>query len=386
MENESFYYCIPYVISLFFLLLLSFLDIKTKGVGRSYVRIISVCFIIWYFGLRGFVGSDFTSYYLFYQNVPNLSEFSFKESTDAYFEPGFVFFSSIIKSISDSYHFFVFFNTIFDIGLLLIIFKRYCNEYFVFSIAIFFVFGGELEINLLRNIKSILFFLISLKYLRNRKMLPYLLLNVICLTFHATAIFFLPLYFFLHKISKRVFLSIFIIGFGFYFLQIKYISLIVGLLSNALGGIYLLKATDYLESDNSGITLAFIYVLVPFLLIYKNYDTIVSRNNYNVLFVNLFLFYSVANLFFTEILVFRSRFGALFVMSLCVVLPQILLCYENKKLKYYSVNFLILVLLVSRIVLLNTPLPNVYDNLTFGIMSYEKRISNFNQFSGDDVY
>mgnify|MGYP003609644350 CR=1 FL=1 len=169
----------------------------------------------------------------------------------------------------------------------------------MFSLVVFFVFAGEIEINLLRNMKSMLLFLISLEYLKNRKFLPYLLLNILGLTFHATAIFFLPFYFFLHKISKRVFLLIFITGFVFYFFQIKYLNFIVGLFSNGLGGVYLLKASGYLEGENSGITLAFIYVFIPFIFVYLNYDTIILRNNYNVLFVNLFLFYSIAILFFT---------------------------------------------------------------------------------------
>ncbi|MCI9843865.1 EpsG family protein [Flavobacterium pectinovorum] len=387
MDDTSYYYTIPYVVVLFLFLFLGFLDVKLTRINKDYIRVISVCLFFWFFGFRGFVGSDFTSYYLFYKDIPSILNLTANDFLNwSFFEPGFIFFSSIIKLFSSNYHFFVFVNTIIDITLLLIVLKRYSNEYLVYSLAVFFVFGSEFEINLVRNIKSILLFLFSLKFLEERKFFPYFFVNLIGLSFHSTAIFFMPLYSFLHRSSKKIFFLVFFIGCVLYFLQIKYIALIAGLLSEILGGIYLAKATIYLESESSGITLAFLYIFVPFILIYKNYDKIVSKNNYNILFVNMFLLYCVANLYFTEILVFRSRFGALFVLSLCILFPQILSEYKTRKLHSYALNFIFYILFFSKIILTNTPLPNFYDNLTFGIMNYDKRISNMNQYSSESYY
>ena len=386
MENFSYYYSVPYIIILLLFLKLSFLDTKMFGINRFYVRFISVCLFFWFFGFRGFVGSDFTSYYLFYRDLPNIAIIESSDFLNWSFEPGFILFSSIIKFFSSNYHFFVFVNTIVDTFLLVVVLKRYCNEYFVYALAVFFVFGSEFEINLVRNIKAILLFLISLNFLKERKIGLYFLVNFIGLTFHSTAIFFMPLYFFLHKSSKKIFFIVFFVGCVLYFFQIKYIGFIAGLFGETLGGVYLLKASFYLEGESSGITLAFFYILIPFILIYSNYNKLVNKNNNNIIFVNMFLLYCVANLYFTEILVFRSRFGALFVLSLCVLLPQILSLYQNKEIKRYALNFVFFILLFSKIVLTNTPLPNVYDNLTFGIMNYERRISNMNQFSEESVY
>lgn len=386
MENFSYYYSVPYIIILLLFLILSFLDTKMFGSNRFYVRFISVCLFFWFFAFRGFVGSDFTSYYLFYRDLPNIGKIESSDFVNWSFEPGFILFSSIIKLFSNNYHFFVFVNTIVDTLLLGVVLKRYCNEYFVYALAVFFVFGSEFEINLVRNIKAIMLFLISLNFLKERKIGLYFLVNFIGLTFHSTAIFFMPLYFFLHKSSKKIFFIVFFVGCVLYFFQIKYIGFIAGLFGETLGGVYLLKASFYLEGESSGITLAFLYILIPFILIYFNYNKLINKNNYNIIFVNMFLLYCVANLYFTEILVFRSRFGALFVLSLCVLLPQILSLYQGKAVKRYAVNFVFFILLFSKIVLTNTPLPNVYDNLTFGIMSYERRISNMNQFSEESVY
>jgi hypothetical protein len=386
MDNNTYLYSLPYVVVLFLFFFLGFLDTKTFGFNRLYVRFFAILLFFWFFGFRGFVGSDFTSYYLFYQDVPNLANIGIDDFLNWSFEPGFVLFSSVIKLFSNSYHFFVFANTVVDTILIIIVLKRYSNDFFVYALAIFFVFGSEFEINLVRNIKSILLFLISLNYLNDRKPLRYFLVNFIGLTFHSTAIFFMPLYLFLNKSSKKIFLGVFLVGCFLYFFQIKYIGFIVNLFADALGGIYLLKGSFYLEGDSSGITLAFLYILIPFVLTYINYDFIVSRNKYNILFVNMFLLYCVANTYFTEILVFRSRFGALFVLSLCILLPQIVLAYRDKDLKRYALNFLFFILLCSKLILTNTPLPNVYDNLTFGIMNYDKRISNMNQFAGESIY
>ena len=70
-----------------------------------------------------------------------------------------------------------------------------------------------LETDLFRNIKSLLLFLISLKYIVEQKPTKFFILNVIGLTMHWSSLFMLPMYFILKKqISLKAFIITFIIG------------------------------------------------------------------------------------------------------------------------------------------------------------------------------
>ncbi len=53
-----------------------------------------------------------------------------------------------------------------------------------------------MEIELLRNVKCVMIFLLALPYAEKRKIVPYILLMLLAYSFHRSAILFAPLYFF----------------------------------------------------------------------------------------------------------------------------------------------------------------------------------------------
>lgn len=82
---------------------------------RSSINIalfLTLCFI----GLRGFVLTDYINYYPFYVNLPKLDKIN---SVDLMrFEPGFVIYSSLIKTIGFNYFGWVFINSLIDLAAL----------------------------------------------------------------------------------------------------------------------------------------------------------------------------------------------------------------------------------------------------------------------------
>lgn len=69
--------------------------------------------MIIFFGLRGYVASDWISYTQFYEDVPPIYNlFSSGYLKIVNFELGFVLFSSIIKTFSDNYIFYSFVNSL----------------------------------------------------------------------------------------------------------------------------------------------------------------------------------------------------------------------------------------------------------------------------------
>ena len=163
--------------------------------------------IVCFFGLRGFVFTDWINYYYHYETIPNdfKTFIGFINNPKNSSEVGYYFFQFICKQISKNYFFLQFCSSVVD-TLILVFFFRDLNPrnlfLCVFCIAPFK--GLEIEINLLRNSKAIFLFLYSLKYIYGEKksFVNYFFINLIGCTFHLSAILYLPLYFILGQISS----------------------------------------------------------------------------------------------------------------------------------------------------------------------------------------
>ena len=219
-------------------------------------------------------------------------------------------------------------------------------------------------------------FLISIKYIKSRNALAFFGINIVGLMFHNSAIFYFPLYFFIQKNIKKTYLIISIVGLVIYFFQIHYIGAITSVIGDTLGGMFKEKNDFYLKGEDSGVTLGIFYTIIPLFLAFKYYDKILAYRSENIIFINLLFLYCFSTLYLSEILVFRGRFAALFAFSLSVILPLFYLLQRNLFHRKVIVN-LLLVVVVSKIALTNTPILNRYDNLIFGISSYDDRMKEW---------
>lgn len=329
----SYIYSIPYII-LFFIYFLLFLwenKMRKKNMNIKTIRYFSMFIFVVFFGCRGFIDTDFAVYFPLYENTPTLFDSTritkyFSNINKDYLtriEPGFKVFAIILKTISSDYFFLQFVSSLIDIILLDYIFRKYSPQY-ILSFLVFFIFSGfVIELNLLRNIKSILLFIISLKYIQERNAIKFFILNGIGLLFHSSAIFYFPVYFFLHKkIPLAIVWITFVIGNAIYLAQIKFLTPIVTSLGSLFGGIYSVMADTYSKSDlystSHGITLGFIERFLTFIIFYKSYDKVgeyIKNKNLLNIFYNSFFLYSVSYMFLSEYSIFIDRITTLFVFS-----------------------------------------------------------------------
>ena len=267
MPVYSTSYSFPYLLLLLYYVVLMFLEFRNIKFGKDtkYIEWAAIIGFVFFFGLRGFVNTDWLIYYNMFNSLPTLwggdlgavftTDFTEDFVTDASIdqagiELGFIFGSVFIKSIIPDYYVWVFINTVIDVILLHLFFKRY-SSYYTLSFIFFLVFGGlAIELNLMRNIKALLLFLLSIKYIQERRLLPYLLMNGAGLLFHSSALLFLPLYFFLQREwPKWLIWTIFIVGNILFLLQIPYLKPLILSVSDVLGGRFAVKAKLYLASD-----------------------------------------------------------------------------------------------------------------------------------------
>jgi len=335
----SFTYSIPYVILfiIFFLLFLWENRLRSKGDDIKIVRYAAMLVFFIFFGFRGYIDTDFALYYSLYENTPSLdnvrgvTDYFMKLDEDYLLkiEPGFKVFLVILKTISKDYFFLQIVSSLIDVLFLNYFFNKYSPHY-VLAFIMFLIFGGILlEVNLLRNSKAIFLFIYSLQFIQNRDPLKFYICNLIGLFFHTSAIFFFPLYFFLHKkIPPFIVWGMFILGCVLYLGQIKFVTPIVLFLGNILGGAYSLMAKGYsgdsLYNTGYGITFGFIEKILSFILIYAMYNRIgekMKNEKLQNIFFNLFFIYSIIYLYLSEYSVLIDRLTTLFVLSYWVLYP-----------------------------------------------------------------
>lgn len=394
MPLTSFTYSIPYLGLLLYYVALAFLEFRAKkyDTDTKYIRWAAMAGFIFFFGLRGFVFSDWELYYALFEKISTIwdgglksvlsQDFTEDFATDVNlgktgYEMGFIYFTVLFKSIIPDYFAWVFFNTVLDVLLLNVFFKRY-SPYYALSFIIFITLGGTMiECNLMRNVKSILFFLFSLKYLQERRILPYMLINIAGVLFHSSSVVFFPLYFFLHReCPKWLMWAIFIVGVLLTLLQISYLQPLMISFADIVGGRLGVQIKLYFASEfysrSYGISLGLIERIITYLLLIFFKKKLVERNPGNIMFINAYLLYFVVFFYFSEIWVAVDRLSLLFVFTYWILYPELLALVENvyKRL----VVLLVMVAFCSmKIITMNSNIFSKYDNLLFGIESIEKR-------------
>jgi hypothetical protein len=219
--------------------------------------------------------------------------------------------------------------------------------------------------------------MLSLKYLENRNIIPYMLLNLLGFLFHSSAIIFLPLYFFLHKEwPKKLIWGIFIGGILVFTLQLKYLEPVLLYFSNLIGGKIMLVTKYYLEDDfygkPFGIGIGYVERIVTFLVIMKFYYKLKNQDSSNIIILNTYVLYFVVYFYFGEFVVTVERFSLLFAFSYWILYPNIIRIIQRPRMPN---NFLYLVVFycILKVALSNYSVFSKYDNLVFGIESYQER-------------
>ncbi len=380
MELYSYSYSVPYVIIILITFYLAFQESRTSSPKKKdrLINFVSILFIF-FFGLRGFIQSDFQNYYPWFEELPTLWKGKLLESFISSYEPGFVLFTVICKSLIPNYFFWVFICVLLDILLLKKIFKEYSVNVCL-SFAIYFAIGAIImEYNLMRNIKAILIILLSLKYLRERKLGKYLMCILIAMCFHLMAIIFIPLYFILHKRwPKPLLFVIFISCLAVLFLRISFLPVILPLVAQALGGEYAILTEHYFSSgalDSSyGISFGLIERVITFFLVFCYYDKWADKVGDKYIFLNMVVIYFMCFTLLTEMSVLLERFSYFFALSYCIFYPNLLKLVKIPNNKYILVFFIVAVFTLKIAVQTKTIVCK-YDNILFGIESFEERLS-----------
>ena len=306
---------IPYMEVFGFLLLGGAVDVFGKNERKKHMLFVfSIILLIGFLGLRGFIGWDWWAYYPSYNNLPGGFNY----------EIGYEIWSNIFYKIGLSYHHFTFINTVADILILAYVLKKY-SKYPIFSMFLFLAVQGlSFEVDLLRNAKAVLLFIISIQFIKERKIIPFLILNILGMTFHISSIIYLPMYFILNRnYSRKIILPLIILGNIYYLLDTKIFIHILEYMSSVLPAAVGGKITSYLSiiPQNYKLPIGTLYFerLVTFIMVFvflhKEKGSREKENPYSLIMENSFYIFYLIFLFTSEFFIASTRIGILFIYA-----------------------------------------------------------------------
>ena len=334
---------IPYMEVFGFLLLGGAVDVFGKNERKKHMLFVfSIILLIGFLGLRGFIGWDWWAYYPSYNNLPNGFNY----------EIGYEIWSNIFYKIGLSYHHFTFINTVADILILAYVLKKY-SKYPIFSMFLFLAVQGlSFEVDLLRNAKAVLLFIISIQFIKERKIIPFLILNILGMTFHMSSVIYLPMYFILNRnYSRKIILPLIILGNIYYLFDTKLFIHILEYMSSVLPAAVGGKITSYLSiiPQNYKLPVGTLYFerLVTFIMVFfflhkeKNHRE--KENPYSLIMENSFYIFYLIFLFTSEFFIASTRIGILFIYANWFLWGDIIENFRDTKIK--AAVFLIAVLI-----------------------------------------
>lgn len=388
-----------YNVLMLFFIILSFFDVFIVKSKKKKKLILILIFIIYlfFFGLRGFISWDWKGYYPHFINtIPLYDIFQYKgvsfNKNYTNFEIGYQIWVSFLRMFFDNWNTYLFFTTMIDISCLLVIFYKY-SPYPVFSILLFLGFNGmQIQLDLMRNFKSMLIFLFSIEYLINKKYIKYLTFNMIGIFIHRSYLIYIIVGYFFKKNFykyKNLLLSFFLFGVFFFLFSHNLLYEILNFIKETFIKFNIYNSISekleyYLSnsySNSRGIGIGFLERILSFILFYI-YRKKINKDKYGKIFFNIFLFYIFSYLYGSGIRIIFERLGLLFICSYWIIYPIIL--KNTLKLNKILIFIFLIVLCNLKInvdIAFNKKSKELhqYKNILWNKEIYEEKIIIFNK-------
>lgn len=405
MQDFSYFYSIPYI-SIYSLVLFLFFSlsknkktiiiVKANKIYDVFKNLSLFYILVIFIGFRGYVFTDWRAYDQMYSSLPviknGVREIIHYFNNNVYgkmWESGFILFAIICKSINHNYFFLQFISFLLDFFVLFSFFKRYLKQYYILGFVFYLVFSGlTIEINLLRNSKSIMLFILSIKYINKQKIISYLLLNIFGMFFHTTSLLFIPLFFLQYiPINKKIILFLFLLGNSFYLIRITWITGILEIISKIPYFRLFSIISSYLGSEHFtssyGITISYLEKIITFLIVYINQTKILKIDKHYNFFVKIVYLYIITYLFCSELKIISDRILILFTFSYWIIYPVI---YKSlSKRNKYVFLFIFISYSVARF-LHNNSVLYYYNNVLFMKKTKDDLINSINTYYKHNSY
>ena len=207
-----------YLLILFFIFILAFLDVSDDAVFPKYKNTLLIfCFMLMFIiaGFRYQVGYDFNSYERIYNNI-TLSNFRGNN-----LEIGFSLFVCLLKKIGLGFPVMIMLIAMASIFIKYKVIREYSVYPFI-SLLVYFSANFIIQdFGQIRQGLAIAFTLYSIKYIKDKKLFKYLIVMMMAIMFHYSAVLFLPMYWLARiNVNKKVIATALIVS-GVFFVCSK---------------------------------------------------------------------------------------------------------------------------------------------------------------------
>lgn len=299
-------YWINFIVVALFLCFLS-LEESLNSRIRKVFQILLILTVIYFSAFRDGLGQDYDGYFDLLK-YGELTEYSIKE-------PGFSLFSNIVFfTYLSPIFFFLVMSTVTNY-LFLKSFYRYRNTFiivFIYLTGSIFYFN---TFNLVRQMFAVSIFMYSVRFIEDRKFFYYLICILIATTLHTSALFLLPVYFFIHKVFSKNWL-LFIVFLSFLIGQVIKLNL-TNFLGQFLSVYYWYFEGDEVVVDSGYLTLFFNVILICLIFYRKKNNEIKYNISFNLFFIGVILYNLIPSFYFL------FRFATYFIMFAPIVLPTL---------------------------------------------------------------
>lgn len=381
-------HALPYILLVIFYGTLAILFQQTENVQRrTYIKTICVGVFIFFFGFRGFIFYDWASYYPLFHAFPDFSTLLTTPLSKWDTEPAFVLLGVVCKTLYPNYHFFVLICSSINLVLLWIFFKRYSDN-IPLAFMLFLAFNGiMLCTDLMRNSISILLFANSVRYIEDRKPIPFFAINILGLMFHKSSLLLLPTYFFLHlRLNKWFLIVLFGIANVMFLLHIPILKTIILFLSNYVDSSITYWMTLYTKMDldaGFGIGLGYLERLLTGTLTLCYLNRIRSLRPKSDIFINSVLLYIIIFIVFNEFRQVSMRLSNLFSFGYWILWADLIKCFTIRNNRLIFATFVGIYCILKVYGNCNYALAD-YENILTGARPFNERLIFFRQHFSDD--
>jgi len=321
-----------YIINLILIILLYIIFFKIYKTNNSKKYFCILVFVLFSLiqGLRGnTVGNDTSNYIKFFELSKNMSFTDIFLMRHWVIEPGYGLLMKICSIIHFSPQMFLLVVAIIiNGGLMYFIYKNSDNPF----ISVIIFMGVEfftLSFTALRQMIAVILILNSYKFIKQQKIVKFILMVLLAASFHKSALIFLPIYFLKDlKINAKNFY----IGIAIFILAQVFIEPIINYITKKI------YYESYIKSDGGGITqtiVILIYLLLG-IIIYK-------KSNQKQKCIDETLFVIIYLAFFIQSLAYKinmiNRLMWYFYIFIIVFLPNLTKCVDKvKKIKDKEIN------------------------------------------------
>lgn len=369
------FFSFPYLILILVYIVIYFSENIAKDSRKDNKRIRYLCAFIFlfFFGFRGYVGSDWFNYEYYY------SETTLKEWTIVDYEIGFSFLAKLFHDLGINYNCFVFSITLIQTLLWNRYLKKNSNQIALSYVVLISIFP-LLILDLLRNFTSILIAIQAIEYIRGNKKVVAAIIILCSTLFHLTGVFLLLIIFFnANYIKKWILWASVFIGIIVYILQFNFFNSIVDFAGSILGGRMQYLASTITESDKTyGLRFGILEKLFVVFLLLINYKRIVSNKLIAPIYFNSFFFYCFILLYCSTSETLINRFSLLFFWAYVMFL-----CNLKVFVGYRSITAVVIfICLLKTFVTFNRDIYRYSNNLFTEDSYYERKLIREEAYEG----